>query len=294
MSGQPFALDRVDLSIQELAAAETAADLFRALLQATRDVAPRAAIFLVRQGRISGWNAIGYAADTVRRQRAFSAALGEGWLGQVSADTESAFTRRPAGVSEPDFGQPAGEAVAGALLMQGKPIAYLLAERGTEEQPWYPHAISLLLTIARIRLELTLATKKLGAARREQSAAVSGTPAGPSPPVAPAAASTDAAALAPIAEDGGAGQGPPEISAAQRFARLVATDIRLYNEEAVQLGRQNGDLVERLKIPLSKGKDTFLQRHGDMGHDALVLLHDALVQILAAGDDKLIPTSVLE
>jgi hypothetical protein len=291
MSEDLFALDRVDLSVQELAAAETAADLFRALLQATRDVAPRAAIFLARQGRVSGWNAIGYPADIVRGQRAFSAAIGEGWLGQVSADTDGAFTRRPEGAAEPDFGQPAGEAVAGALRMQGRPIAYLLAERGAGERPWHPHAISLLLTIARIRLELTLATKKLGAAKHEPAAAASSPRAHPSPTAAP---SSDEAALAPVTEAGGTGEGPPEVSAAQRFARLVATDIRLYNEEAVQLGRQNGDLVERLKIPLSKGKDTFLQRHGDLGHDALKLLHEALVQVLAAGDDTLIPTSVLE
>jgi hypothetical protein len=291
MSEDPFALDRVDLSVQELAAAETAADLFRALLQATREVAPRAAIFLARQGRVCGWNAIGYPVDTVRSQRAYSTGVGEGWLGQVSADTDSAFTRRPEGVAEPDFGQPGGEAVAGALRMQGRPIAYLLAERVAGERPWHPHAISLLLTIARIRLELTLATKKLDAAKQESVATASGAQAKPSPTAAP---SPHEAALAPVVEDGGAGQEPPEISAAQRFARLVATDIRLYNEEAVQLGRQNGDLVERLKIPLSKGKDTFLQRHGDLGHDAVKLLHEALVQVLAAGDDTLIPTSVLE
>ena len=37
-----------------------------------------------------------------------------------------------------------------------------------------------------------------------------------------------------------------EMDAARRYAKLLATDIRLYNEEAVMLGRQHGDLVERL------------------------------------------------
>lgn len=85
----------------------------------------------------------------------------------------------------------------------------------------------------------------------------------------------------------------PELQAAQRFAQLVATDIRLYNEEAVMLGREHGDLVKRLGHSLSKGKETFLQRHGDLD-DARQVLHDALVQVLAGGDGNLIPTSTLD
>ena len=76
----------------------------------------------------------------------------------------------------------------------------------------------------------------------------------------------------------------PGLDAARRYARLVATDIRLYNEEAVTLGRRNGDLVKRLEEHLGRGKETFLRRHGDLGPTAIELLRDAYVQVLAGGD----------
>ena len=91
-----------------------------------------------------------------------------------------------------------------------------------------------------------------------------------------------------------AGQAAPQLEAAKRFAKLVATDIRLYNEEAVVLGRQNGDLSDRLGDSLARGKETFLRRHGELGPTALELLHEAYVQVLAAGDSSLIPSSVLD
>ena len=86
----------------------------------------------------------------------------------------------------------------------------------------------------------------------------------------------------------------PELAAAQRFARLVATDIRLYNEEAVVLGRRNRDLAERLGEHLVRGRQTFLRRHGSLGPAGLHILHEAFVQVLAAGDGSLLPSSVLD
>jgi len=73
------------------------------------------------------------------------------------------------------------------------------------------------------------------------------------------------------------------------YARLVATDIRLYNEEDVILGRRQGDLAERLGEHLDKGEETFMRRHGDLGHEGREILHDAYVQVLAGGDAELIP-----
>ena len=73
------------------------------------------------------------------------------------------------------------------------------------------------------------------------------------------------------------------VDAARRYARLVATDIRLYNEEAVVLGRRNGDLLKRLEEHLDRGKETFLRRHRDLGPAGLELLHEAYVQVLAGG-----------
>ena len=84
------------------------------------------------------------------------------------------------------------------------------------------------------------------------------------------------------------------LEAARRYARLVATDIRLYNEEAVMQGRRGGDLVQRLGDQIGRGKETFLRRHGSLGPTGLEILHEAYVQVLAGGDEALMPPSVLD
>jgi hypothetical protein len=59
------------------------------------------------------------------------------------------------------------------------------------------------------------------------------------------------------------------------------------------LGRRHGDLVDRLGDNLDRGKETFLRRHGDLGPRGLEILHDAFVQVLAAGEERLLPRTAL-
>jgi hypothetical protein len=97
----------------------------------------------------------------------------------------------------------------------------------------------------------------------------------------------ESAAAAPGIDDA-------EMDAARRYAKLLATDIRLYNEEAVMLGRRHGDLVQRLGEHLDRGKATFLRRHGELGPTALHILHEAYLQVLAGGNAELMPADVLD
>ena len=90
------------------------------------------------------------------------------------------------------------------------------------------------------------------------------------------------------------GQPGEKLHTARSRNDQVATDIRLYNEEAVMLGRRHGDLVERLGRHLGQGKETFLRRHGSMGPAALQILHEAYVQVLAAGNAEIMPASALD
>jgi hypothetical protein len=77
-------------------------------------------------------------------------------------------------------------------------------------------------------------------------------------------------------------------TAARRFARLVATDIRLYNEDSVLLGRRHGDLGQRLREQMERGKETFERRFPDLGEDGDRILREAFVQVLAGGDPELL------
>ncbi len=45
---------------------------------------------------------------------------------------------------------------------------------------------------------------------------------------------------------------------------------------------------------MGRGKQSFLERHGDLGATAVTLLRDAYVEVLAGGDAELLPDSVFE
>jgi hypothetical protein len=281
-------LQDLEQQIHAMSRTESPAELFKVLRDACRLSAPRGSVFLVRQGKIQGWAAFGYEAEAIGAQRDFNCGLGEGWLGALATATEKHSASRPEGDSGPDFGQPhAAECVGSVIRIQGKPIAILVAERDADESPWHPEVNRLLVNMAQLRLELDLALRKMQGAT--QPAAKAELPSEPTP-VPVKTAPVEVTEVAPLPEE--TDQEKPELEAARRYARLVATDIRLYNEEAVVLGRRNGDLDRRLEEHLDRGKETFLRRHSDLGPTGLDLLFDAYVQVLAAGDDKLIPPSV--
>ena len=276
-------LQDLDHQIQAMSRTESPAELFKVLRDACRLAAPRGSVFLVRQGKIQGWAAFGYEPEAIDAQRQFSCSLSDGWLGTLATSPEMTSASRSDNETGPDFGQQqAAETVGSVVRIQGKPIAILVAERNADETPWHPEANGLLVTMAQLRLELDLALRKLQGTKEVAPVEA-----------APVEATPEAATeVAPLPEE--REQEQPELEAARRYARLVATDIRLYNEEAVVLGRRNGDLDHRLEEHLDRGKETFLRRHPDLGPTGLDLLRDAYVQVLAAGDAKLIPTSVLQ
>jgi len=50
---------------------------------------------------------------------------------------------------------------------------------------------------------------------------------------------------------------------AQRFARLLVDEIKLYNQAKVSEGRRNKDLYDRLKEDIEKSRVTFQKRYGN-------------------------------
>ena len=50
---------------------------------------------------------------------------------------------------------------------------------------------------------------------------------------------------------------------AQRFARLLVDEIKLYNQVKVAEGRKNKDLYDRLKEDIEKSRITFQKRYGN-------------------------------
>jgi hypothetical protein len=71
---------------------------------------------------------------------------------------------------------------------------------------------------------------------------------------------------------------------AKRFARLVVSEIKLYNEAKVTEGRKTRDIYERLKEDIERGRQMYHDRVSQAVRDSSDYFQDELVRILAGGD----------
>jgi hypothetical protein len=103
-------------------------------------------------------------------------------------------------------------------------------------------------------------------------------------PIAVAAAA--AAAPAP-ATDPFANLSPQDADVhrkAQRFARLLVDEIKLYNQAKVTEGRKNKDLYDRLKEDIEKSRGTFQKRYGNSVAAGADYFSQEIVRSLAEDD----------
>jgi hypothetical protein len=70
---------------------------------------------------------------------------------------------------------------------------------------------------------------------------------------------------------------------ARRFARLLVSEIKLYNEAKVEQGRKNHDLYERLKEDIDRSRQMYDERIADDVRKVSNYFYDELVRILADG-----------
>jgi hypothetical protein len=84
----------------------------------------------------------------------------------------------------------------------------------------------------------------------------------------------------PLAE---ASSGDERREEARRFARLLVSEIKLYNERAVLEGREHGNLYERLRDDIDRSRQMYEERiPGDVRADSNYF-YEELVEILADG-----------
>ena len=89
----------------------------------------------------------------------------------------------------------------------------------------------------------------------------------------------------------GAARGPAaaeDESSARRYARLLVSEIKLYNESAVRLGREKRDLLTRLRPEIDRARQLFDERVSPAIAKRHALFHDELVHTLADGDSALL------
>jgi hypothetical protein len=70
---------------------------------------------------------------------------------------------------------------------------------------------------------------------------------------------------------------------ARRFARLLASEIKLYNERAVTEGRAHGDLYARLRQDIERGRRLYEERVPADVRSRSDYYYEELVEVLAGG-----------
>jgi hypothetical protein len=84
---------------------------------------------------------------------------------------------------------------------------------------------------------------------------------------------------------------PPEEAdvhrKAQRFARLLVDEIKLYNQAKVAEGRKHKDLYDRLKEDIEKSRGTYKKRYGNTAAAGTDYFSQELIRSLAEDDSSI-------
>jgi hypothetical protein len=115
-------------------------------------------------------------------------------------------------------------------------------------------------------------------------------------PAVEATPSPDAApAVSPRRRYGADAELPVEVSGdeerrlhsdARRFARLLVSEIKLYNEQKVAEGRSEGDLYQRLREYIDRSREMYDKRVKPEVAQRYDYFHNELVSTLAEGDEN--------
>jgi len=106
----------------------------------------------------------------------------------------------------------------------------------------------------------------------------------PVQPVEPPSVTREPVVAAAGAPDERSSEEDARQEEARRFARLLVSEIKLYNEDEVGRGRAEKDLGERLKDDIERSREMFEKRIPAEVRDGRDYFRDELVRILADGD----------
>jgi len=294
----------------------TQKEILRALLDASSGSAARVALFVVKAGAATGWQGRGFANDESIKD------FGLDMSSSPIAHAYQNRAATPANIAEMDgrfverFGGPSNEQILVLpLLLKEKVAALLYADGGTEGALDAPSleilvmATSAWLEVASLRKQTQREPSEAAVAYERPPAPVQTVssfadpfaghapkhiaPKAPEPE--PAAevvevaqtASAGAAASPAAATDPFAGLSPEDADThrkAQRFARLLVDEIKLYNQAKVAEGRRHKDLYDRLKDDIEKSRNTYQKRYGNTAAAAGDYFQKEVVRSLAEDD----------
>jgi hypothetical protein len=247
--------DRLPPAVRSLDAAASLSQTLDALLQHAGAIAGRAALFLIDGDRLKAWKTVAIPEIDVQT---VESSIGGGDL-LVRAIQSGQATPATASLPAPPFARLTGDqAVAVPLMINGRAVAVLYADSGGADAPsGWVDAVDVVTRHASAMAALRAAMRTLDVLR------------GGAPD--PAAAGNG--------EEG-----------ARRYARLLVSEIKLYNEAAVRDGRRQRDLRQRLRGEIDRALRLYEERVPPAVGAREQYFQQELVQTLADGDPSLLGT----
>ena len=240
-------------AFREIDAAGSVSDILHAIERAVSGIAARAALFVGQGKAIERWSG-GSHAD----------------LGPGTAVADAVRTAQQVRV---------GNALILPLVLDGTAVGAVEVELAETQ---VSATIESIVWYGSTRLSAATALRTAQAGgwlanprRRDETARAGQTSEGTTGPVS---------APAPPTGAGGTDIG----QAASRYARLLVSEIKLYNEAAVREGREHRDLSRRLATEIERARRTYDERVPSTVPDRSRYFHNELVQILAGGDPSLL------
>jgi hypothetical protein len=307
-------------SITGVQTGTTQKEILRALIDGGSAHCARAALFVVKAGMATGWQGRGFSDDDLVKDFALDMNAGpvaHAYLNRVVAPANIAEMGRR---FVEQFGAPTNEQVLVLPLLLKDKVAGLVYADGGATGTLESASLEVLVMATSAWLEVVSLRKQ--AQQRETAEAAAPERVAAAPPVqtvssfadpfashapkhVPARAIPEPEPVAEVVEVASAVHSPsagaaPAAAAdpfagltaedadthrkAQRFARLLVDEIKLYNQAKVAEGRKHKDLYDRMKDDIEKSRSTYQKRYGSTIANAGNYFQMELVRSLAEDD----------
>ena len=276
------AVSRLLDSVRRLDAQPTLTDVLDTLTELVAAEAGRVAVFVASDGEMRGWRLAGFGPEAGEARDRILNGADAGFLSRAIGTRQTRVL--PAGGARTDADRPPAftalpgdrSALAVPVLIGGETMVLVYADDVNTESrsilSQWSDAVELLARHAGHRLEALTADRAAALAKGIEPA--------PQPANAP-----------------GFGSAPPQgigeseaDEAARRYARLLVSEIKLYNEGAVTEGRAERDLGHRLKGEIDRARGLYEERIPSSVRSRRLFFDQELVRTLADGDPSLLGT----
>ena len=307
-------------AVASIHAGTTQKEILRALLDAGSSYGSRVALFVVKAGAANGWQGRGFGEEDAVKDFSLDMTAGPAAHAYHNRTAAPANIAEMDHRFVEHFGGPANEQILVLPLVLKDKVAALLYADGGAEGVLDGSSLEVLVLATSAWLEVVSLRKQAQRDFGDTGASTERPPVPASAPVqtvssfsdpfaahtpkhtAPApvqepaaevvevaahAAAASAASAPATAADPFAGMSPDDADThrkAQRFARLLVDEIKLYNQAKVAEGRRNRDLYDRLKEDIEKSRSTFQKRYGNTAAASGDYFQKEVVRSLAEDD----------